>query len=754
MSRIIIIFATLIILFPSSGVSVVDEDKSKFPSFSPVSKDSKEPVVINGDTVEYSETGKTASATDNVVITYQDMKLTCRQAVFHIDTKEVYAEGDVFLTQGQNYFKGDRMVYNMDTKTGTVLNSSVFIEPWFYGGGEKAEKVSVNDYFIKRGHVTTCDKPQPHYRVQSKRLKVYLGDKVTANDILLFVDKVPIFYFPYYSHSLKDEHPGVTIIPGRAKNWGYFLLTSWRYYFNDDFRGRVLIDYREKRDFAYGVNLNYRIPDMGDGILRTYFITERKSEGWTWSLQDQPKKGGQQNRWRAALRHRWEMDPLTLGTFEYNKMSDANVIKDYFMRDWQRDMVANTYASIIRTDENYTTSALVQKRVNRFDSTVEYLPKLDFTTRSLKIGPTNFYYEGDGSFASLAKKFPMPSDLNYFAKRVDTKNQLQYQANLLGWLSLTPFVGTQQTWYNEDLERESNTIRGSFFTGIGMNTRFYRVYDIKSNLFDMEINKLRHIISPTVSYSYKHRPTVSRDKLKQFDGIDTIGFVNAISPSIENKLQTKREIGGKLQAVDLARFIVGTNYDFGFEEKKGGRLSNYNLSFEATPYNWMRMLANSTYNPHVARFESFSFNIVGDPYGAIGTTGLSETVYTDIEKEKWSYGGSYRWNNNVNSQLEGELMFNITPKWKFTTYQRFDIKAFASGKKLINKPGEQEYRLSRDLHCWIGELVYNVSRNSGHTIWVMFRLKAFPDMPLEFERRYYPPNFGTLLPQTIQRRIQ
>jgi len=503
-------------LVSSSEVSAVDKDKSKFPSFGSVSKDSKEPVVINGDTVEYSETDKTASATNNVVITYQDMKLTCKQAVFHIDTKEVYAEGDVLLTQGKNYFKGDRMVYNMETKMGTVLNPNVFIEPWFYGGGEKAEKVNVNDYFIKRGYVTTCDKPQPHYRVQSKQLKVYLGDKVTANDILLFVEKVPIFYFPYYSHSLKDKHPGVTIIPGQNKNWGYFVLTSWRYYFNDDFRGRVLIDYREKRDFAYGVNLNYRIPNMGDGVLRTYLAEEGKKEGWTWQDNTATKEG--KERWRAALRHKWDMDTRTLGILEFNKMSDADVIKDYFMKDFQRDMIANTYGSIIRTDDYYTTSVLVQKRVNNFDSMVEYLPKLEFGTRNLKIGQTNFYYAGDGSFASLAKKVSIPTSSNpdYSTKRVDTSNQLQYQTNILGWLGLTPFVGTQQTWYNEDIEEESNIIRGNFFTGIGANTRFSRVFDIKSNIFNMEIDKLRHIISPTVSYTYKHRPTVPRDKLKQF----------------------------------------------------------------------------------------------------------------------------------------------------------------------------------------------------------------------------------------------
>lgn len=109
--------------------------------FAAFADEKKEPVVINGDVVEYLEQGKVATATGNVVITYQDMKLTCKRAIFHIDTKEAYAEGDVVLTQGKNYFKGEHVVYNFETKTGTVLKTKAYIEPWFYGVGEKAEKV-------------------------------------------------------------------------------------------------------------------------------------------------------------------------------------------------------------------------------------------------------------------------------------------------------------------------------------------------------------------------------------------------------------------------------------------------------------------------------------------------------------------------------------------------------------------------------------------------------------------------------------
>jgi LPS-assembly protein len=716
-------------------------------------KDSKEPVIINGDTVEYDEAGKTASANGNVSIIYQDLKVTCKKAMFHSDTKEVIAEGDVILTQDKNVFKGEKVVYNVETKTGTVVKPNVFIDPTFYGGGEKAEKLSKEHYYIKRGYVTTCDKEHPHYRVQSRQLNVYLDDRVTASNILMFVGDVPIFYFPYYSHSLKDKHPGVTIVPGKNDDWGYFVLTSWRYYFNDNLRGRIHIDYREKRDFAYGITTNYGTEDYGSGIFRFNYFDEKKERIWSSRPEqesDSPK-GKKIERYRAQMRHKWQMDPITQGVFEFNKMSDSNVIKDYYIKDYQRDMVNSNYASVIRADKYYTTSLLAQKRMNRFDSVVEYLPQVKIETTSIKIGNTSFYYDGLASASNLNKLEPSPVNSVATTNRFDTNNKLSYQSTLFGWLSVTPFTGTRQTFYSRDQEGDRNFVRGIFFTGTDVSTRFYRTYNYNSKMFNMDINGIRHVIAPTVEYSYTHEPTVNRSKLGQFDEVDDIGFKNSITPSLENKLQTKRMVGGKMTTVDLARFIVSTSYNFATETDKGGKLDNYNLSFESKPYNWMRLLSNAVYNPHRARFESFSFNFAGNPELDFDNQDLRQEVYTDITKKRWGYGGGYRWDNDLGSLIESQFMFNVTPKWKITAYNRLDLKRFGTTidgtpKKFINSMAEQEYRISRDLHCWIGDFVYNISRDHGHTFMVIFRIKAFPDVPVEFEQNYNPPMFGSAMP--------
>jgi len=67
------------------------------------------------------------------------------------------------------------------------------------------------------------------------------------------------------------------------------------------------------------------------------------------------------------------------------------------------------------------------------------------------------------------------------------------------------------------------------------------------------------------------------------------------------------------------------------------------------------------------------------------------------------------------------------------------LKGIVDGSKKINDVRVQEYRIVRDLHCWTSEILYNVSRDVGESIYIVFRLKAFPELPLEFDTEYHRP---------------
>ena len=71
----------------------------------------------------------------------------------------------------------------------------------------------------------------------------------------------------------------------------------------------------------------------------------------------------------------------------------------------------------------------------------------------------------------------------------------------------------------------------------------------------MNINGLRHVITPTVTYLYQARPTFPASNLYQYDpAIDNLYRIHQFEFGLENKLQTKRN--GEI--VDLLRVLIQT----------------------------------------------------------------------------------------------------------------------------------------------------------------------------------------------------
>lgn len=82
--------------------------------------------------------------------------------------------------------------------------------------------------------------------------------------------------------------------------------------------------------------------------------------------------------------------------------------------------------------------------------------------------------------------------------------------------------------------------------------------------------------------------------------------------------------------------------------------------------------------------------------------------------------------------MTGEILFDLIKGWSFKVYQRLQFK----GNSLLK---EQNYVVSKELHCWILDVNYNVLRERGETIWLVLRLKAFPEMSIDYNQNYHDP---------------
>lgn len=700
----------------------------------PKQEQKSEPIIINGDTVEYSTTGKSVTVSGNAAVIYKGAKLTCRKMTMNTETKEGIAEGNVRLEEEKGVIEAERAIYNFNNKAGTLIKPIFRSNPYF-GKAKEVDKINDAEFIAKSGYITTCDYDNPHYRLKSRKIHFFSGDKVQVRDMVMYTGAVPTMYLPRYNHSLKDPLMHVQLMPGTRKDWGAYMLSAWRYSLADDVNGRIYLDFREKMGVSEGFGLNYKTHKFGKGDYKYYYTQERNKGKELGSDLSTPREF---ERYLIRWRHMWDIGERTNVTAQYYKITDSkraiygsqyNFLKDYFFREYEKDTQPPSYILTHHSFSYSNLDVMLQKRANRwYDSGyLEKLPEITYSLPSVEIAESPFYFENSSSAANLNKKMTVHSTTpDVHVNRLDTTNKFSLPMKV-SIMQFKPFVADRSTFYDKDINGSSIPPRTVFYTGADMSTKFYRVFNVKSNFLGLDVNGLRHIITPTAGYAYNHAPTIQDSRLRQLDGVDSIGSSNSASLELSNKLQTKR----KNKTVDMLDFRTTSSYIFKPKsgDKRGSNLSDILFDLKLLPYSWMRIDADATYkhsgnrsDASYRRFSNANYDVNFD-FGGGRSIGIGQ-----------------RYQLKGGNEFTYSLDWRLNPLWKFSLYQRRNIGHDPSLKRGLR---EQQYGISRDLHCWIMDVTYRVKQGEGESIWLVFRLKAFPELEFGYDQTYHQPKPGS-----------
>jgi lipopolysaccharide export system protein LptA len=684
-----------------------------------------QPVVVNGDTVEYSTDNREVIASGNVEVIYKGTKLTCDKLTVNMQSKDAVAEGNARVEDDRGIIVGEKINYNFDTKKGAIADAQFRFSPYF-GKAKEFQRVSEAEFMGTNASMTTCSNSHPHYSLGAKKIDVFPGDKVRTKSNTFYLGDVPIFHLPWFNRSLKDPSIHIQVNPGKDSEWGPYLLTATRYNLTDYASGRIYMDYRANLGTAEGFGLNYTTPEFGKGDFK-YYYTQERPRGF------EENAPGEFERYLIRLRHRWEIDPYTNLTSEFYKIEDSkrmllgpphNILKDYFRREYETDVQPLSYALFHHNFTQSSLDVLLQPRVNSWYTEVEKLPEVNYSLPSLQIGDTPLYFQDSSQIAVYNLKNALPSDStdDEFMTRFDTTNRISLPMRV-SFVGVTPYVASRQTLYDKNNTEASfwSHPRTVFYAGADASTKFFRMFDVKTNAWGLDINGLRHVITPIVGHSFNHEPTQPSAKLKQFDAVDALTRNNATSFEIDNKLQTKR----KGQKVDIVDFRTKTIYAYKPKGGSGSSFSDFIFDLDLIPYSWVRFISDATYNHFNDYFTSANYDITFD-LAKNGSIGLGQ-----------------RYDRQAGNSLTFGSAWRLNPKWTFSVYERYQIQKGLTVPKGFR---EQEYTLTRNLHCWDLAMTYNIEKDQGESIWFIFRLKAFPEMEFNFNQSYHAPKTGSQSP--------
>ncbi|MDD5108673.1 MAG: LPS assembly protein LptD [Candidatus Omnitrophica bacterium] len=695
------------------------------------------PIIINGDNVEYSADNREVTATGNIEVTYKGSKLTCNKLKVNMQTKEGLAEGNARLQDSKGVVTGEKIIYNFANKTGVILNADFRANPYF-GKAKIVEKVSDSEFIAKRGYFTTCSMDQVHYRLAIKKLNMFPGDKTQAKQVTLYLGTVPVAYLPCFNYSMKEPFMHVQVEPGKRKDWGPYVLSAWRYNITDNIDGRLLLDYRNKLGWAEGFYSNYRTPGVGKGEFKFYYTNEKPSN-------QAGNASTEYQRYFMRWRHKWDIDQRTNFIAEFLKITDKrwkddvkpsnrNFLKDYFFREYEKDSQPLSYALFHHAFNYSSLDVILQERTNHWFDQIEKTPEINYNLPSLQLGQTPFYFENISQMGNYNKKgstmSPVTNDAVTVA-RLDTKNTLSRPMKV-SFVQFRPFVSSRQTFYDKGANGQDGIVRTIFYSGADMSTKFYRVFNVKTDFLGLDINGLRHVITPTIGYLYTHVPTIPASNIKQIDTVDFINRGNTASLGLSNKLQTKR--GG--QSIDFVDLLVTTEYvldpksgDNAFlnnpTNKLSSQLSDILFKLKILPYSWMRFEGDATYehsDHDSVNYNSFSL--------------VNYDIGIDLDKDRTMIFGQ-RYERKGKNEVTAGFTWRLSPKWKFGIYERYNFKKVkdSTGAVILDSGSqEQEYTLTRDLHCWELDITLNKKDISGTSIFFTFRLKAFPENEFGFDQ--------------------
>lgn len=676
-------------------------------------------VQLEADQVGFSKENGVATAEGNVVVTADKNTMYTDSVQVNKAIGEAVAHGHVYIDADQMQVDADSGTFNFNTQTGEFKNARVINAP-FQLKGETVAKLSDTHMVMKNGYMTTCDHDEPHFRLKTRQMDVYAGDKAVARGITMFLGKMPLMHFPKYVQDLKNK-PIFVMMPGYKKDFGMFLLTELRLKLSDQVRVVVHGDVRERTGFGQGVDVFYDTPDFGSGLLKTYYTYENQIAGkriWSNRNADGTKKGPttRHELYKIEWRHKWQIDQDTNVIWQYYKIHDhdlinRNFLKRYFEREYRRGPDVNTYFVLTR---NLPVGSLTYRvnatRINKELTGVDYLPEVRYDLSGQRLGETNFYLKTTDTFSNIQNAQP---DNHMKTMRLDTDNEISYPKKI-GFVETRPWVGGQHTYYSRTKSLDDkDELRGQFKTGLDLTTHFYKVWNYRNKIMGVEINRLRHVITPSIAYKYAHRPTLAPNRFNQFDAIDALDRAHVVKLSLENKLQTKRNN----KSVDLIRWIVETDYQI-LDTEPGRHFGPWLGLVEFNPADWLHFKGETSYEHRGGYWNYANFD-----------------VYIN-KGDKWAFGVGKRFARDEDDQLTTELIYKINPKWKFKIYERF----------LMNKSElkEEDYILTRDLHEWEMDINFNQERGQGMGFYLAFRLKAFPDSGLNlFSTGFHRPKAGS-----------
>jgi LPS-assembly protein len=505
-------------------------------------------------------------ADGDVVVRYGDARLTADHVEYNDATSEVAATGHVHYDFENQHLEADDAHYNVSTGhgifhhvRGTVRvvrrpNPTILIsDNPLYFQAEEAERLSADDYVIRKAWITICDPERPSWQFFASHAHVELNDKVALVSANFRLFRVPLIWLPYATvpASAETRHSGF-LIPdiGDSSQKGfifgdafYYAPTSWM----DFTLGGQYLSLRGADERG---QIRVR-PNENTSMTYTYFgVDDRGLENSAGVRQPQ---GGEEQRLeiQSLLPDGWRF------VTDYNQLSSLTfrlAFSNSFGEAINSEVRSAVFLSKNYHGFSFNIGGLNDKSFLTLPSqTIPVVPATSVTLRSLpelRISSVDqapwqklpFYFSFD-SFVGAVYREDQFIDTPNYVFRAEFAPRVTVPFHFGPWLDVAASATFRTTHYGASQENAGPDEGVVTDQGINRNTGEFEL-DIRPPTLERYFNqpkksrRFKHTIEPHVTYRYVTGVNDFADFIR-FDSDATLTNTNEIEYGVTQRFYVK-----------------------------------------------------------------------------------------------------------------------------------------------------------------------------------------------------------------------
>ena len=527
------------------------------------------------DSMTYEGGSGIARLFGNAQVKYQDMDLQSEHIYMQMDSSLVHATGardttgEKFGTpifkMGSDTYESDTMAFNFKTKKGLIQNVYTQQDEGFMVS-EISKRNDKGELFLQHGRYTTCDEPHPDFYIALSRAKVRPGKDVVFGPAYLVVADVPLpFAVPYGFFPFTKSYSSGLIMPtyGDETSRGFYLRDGGYYFaMSDKWDLKLLGEIYTKGSWGISAASNYRKRYKYSG---SFFASYQNSVTGDKNMPDYVKSTSFKIQW--SHRQDSKANPYSSLSASVNFATtnyEPNNLNSMYN---PQALTQSTRTSSVSWSTQFssigmTLSSTVNLNQNMRDSTIGMtLPDLNISIarfypfkRKHAAGKERWYEKISMSYTGqLSNSISTKEDkILHSSLTKDWRNGMKHTIpisgnfTLFGYLNLNPSFTFTDRMYTQKYKRswdEANqkevidTLTGfhnvyDWNFSLSASTTLYGFYVPSRKIFGDKIQAIRHVFTPTVSFSYA--PDFSASRYGYYDTytkVDANGNVSLVEYS-------------------------------------------------------------------------------------------------------------------------------------------------------------------------------------------------------------------------------